>query len=59
VTAHVVMPARRSHVPDHWVRRCTGCGWTAYRTDRDELAELVRAHQENPGSDDADTGGQP
>ena len=50
MTAHIVMPARRSAVPGHWMRACTaiGCGWTAHRTDRDLLAQLAHAHHEHP-----------
>lgn len=50
MTAHIVMPARRSHVPGHWVRRCTAvdCGWTAHRPDRVELDRLAQAHHADP-----------
>lgn len=50
MTAHVVMPARPSAVPGHWVRTCSaiGCGWTAHRADPAELARLATAHHEHP-----------
>lgn len=50
MTVHIVMPARRSHVPGHWVRRCTaeGCGWVAHHPDRDVLGELAAEHRADP-----------
>jgi hypothetical protein len=50
VTAHVVLSARRSNVPGHWVRRCSNpaCSWQAHDPDPVRLAELARAHHEDP-----------
>jgi hypothetical protein len=53
VTAHIVMPARRSHVPGEYVRECTNpaCPWTAHGRDPIALAELARAHSADPDVD--------
>jgi hypothetical protein len=55
VTAHIVMPARESHVPDALVRRCTGCQWVEYRprAERDELDRLAAEHRANPAGTEA------
>ena len=46
--AHIVMPARRSDVPGHWVRRCSNpnCPWVAHHVDPEALAVLAREHHE-------------
>jgi len=53
VSAHIVMPARQSNVPGHWVRRCTGCPWVAYRVDRAKLDRLALEHHDNPADEAA------
>jgi hypothetical protein len=59
MTAHIVMPARRSAVPGEWVRRCSNpeCTWQAHDRDVAVLAELARAHHEDPGGAELQAGG--
>jgi hypothetical protein len=59
VSAHIVLPARRSHVPGEYVRECTNptCSWTAHGRDPIALAELARAHSVDPDADAAPAGG--
>lgn len=54
MTAHIVLPARRSNVPGEWKRECTNpaCPWTAYGRDTVALAEAARRHSADPDADD-------
>lgn len=56
MTAHIVLPARRSAVPGQLVRQCTapGCGWVAHSADPDELRELAREHHEQATEPDTE-----
>lgn len=55
MTAHIVMPARRSAVPGEWTRTCSNpeCPWSAFDRDPERLAELAREHHENPDGEEA------
>lgn len=48
MTVHVVMPARRSHVPGQWHRTCTRCPWQEHHGDRDTLDRLAADHTDTP-----------
>jgi hypothetical protein len=50
VSAHIVMPARRSYVPGQYVRRCSavGCLWVRHSRSLERLQQWATAHHEDP-----------